>query len=282
MMQIHAIHTEDQVRLHVAFFPPADKNRPVVLCTHGVANAFYNTPLWEVAQAIHRLGWGVALFNNRGHDWVSANPIDARWIGAAHERIEDCALDFKAGLDWLNAQGYRNLVIGGHSLGGLKANYALRTLPSGSFKGLAMFSSPRLPDEQVWDWKRHEDILDRCRALSQAGDGRTLMEVEMPTNTPAMRGLMCADTYINKYGPTAVTTVLRDAAGIAVPVFLLAGTKEHPQLAFSADMEKALVNAVSVTRAVIDGADHLYTDKSDQVASAFSDWLEKLFAGDPG
>ncbi|MEK7943827.1 alpha/beta fold hydrolase [Pigmentiphaga sp. YJ18] len=275
-MQIHAIHTADQVRLHLAFFPPADKSRPVVLCTHGVANAFYNTPLWEVAQAIHAAGWGVALFNNRGHDWVSANPVDARWIGAAHERIEDCALDFKAGLDWLLGQGYRKLVIGGHSLGGLKANYALRTLDAGSFMGLAMFSSPRLPDEQVWNWAKHEAILDQCRALTEAGKGQTLMEVEMPTNTPAMRGLMCADTYINKYGPAAETTVLRAASDIAVPVFLLAGTKEHPQLTFSVDMETALINAKSVTRVAVDGADHLYTGRSDRVANAFADWLGTL------
>lgn len=278
-MQIHAVQTQDNVRLHLAFFPPENKDTPVVLCTHGVANAFYNTPLWEVAQQIHQQGWGVALFNNRGHDWVSANPVDARWIGAAHERIEDSALDFQAGLDWLRTQGYRNIVIGGHSLGGLKANYSLRTLPAGSFRGLAMFSSPRLPDDQVWEWAKHEEILARCEALKDAGQGGSLLELEMPTNTPVMKGLMSAETYINKYGPTAVTTVLKAAAQITLPVFLLAGTEEAPQHSFAVDMEKALVNAPSVTRVSVDGADHLYSGQSAEVAEAFSQWLATLSCG---
>ena len=91
-----------------------------------------------------------------------------------------------------------------------------------------------------------------------------------------MKGLMCCRTYINKYGPDAATTTLRFADRIRVPTFLLAGELENPQLSFSIDMEKALVNAPSVQRVMVENCDHIYTDRHVQVADAAHAWLTQL------
>jgi hypothetical protein len=96
---------------------------------------------------------------------------------------------------------------------------------------------------------------------------------EMPTNMPAMRGLMSAATYANKYGPNAPTTTLNFADKIKVPVFLIAGSGEKPQLSFSVDLEPALVNAPSVTRVEVEGADHFYKGRHTAVADAIATWL---------
>ena len=275
-MQIFSIETADGMGLQLAYFEPSDASAPIVICTHGVGNSFCNTPLWSVAQHLHTLGWGVAVLNNRGHDWVSMNPLDGRWIGAAYERIEDSAHDFGAGMHWLQQRGHRSIVIAGHSLGGLKAAYTQAFFPAAQTIALAIFSAPRLPDEKVWDWAAHEKILARSRSLIAEGKGEELMIVDMPTNTPALRGLMCAQTYLNKYGPESATTALRFAERICVPVFLLAGSKEKPQLSFSVDLEPALVNAPSVKRVTIDGADHMYTGCHEAVAREFAGWLSQL------
>lgn len=278
-MQIESIRTDDGMALQLACFEPSRPGAPVVVCTHGVANSYTNTPLWRVAHRVHAMGWGIAVLDNRGHDWVSMNPLDRRWTGAAYERIEDSALDFKAAIQWLQDRGHRSIVIAGHSLGGLKAAYTQAFHPLPGVMALAMFSSPRLPDDKVWDWAAHEAILARCRALVAQGKGDELMHVDMPTNTPALRGLMSAGTYLNKYGPDAATTTLRFADRIRVPVFLLAGSEEKPQLSFAVDLEPALVHAPSVTRVTVDGADHMYTDRHDAVAREFAAWLQRLDAG---
>ena len=274
-MDIESIKTEDGVGLQLGYFAPAERDAPVVLLTHGVANSFTNSPMWGLAKRLNAAGHGVAVLNNRGHDWVSMNPLDRRWTGAAYERIEDSVHDFNAAVKWLRKQGNGQVVIGGHSLGGLKAAYTVaHALPAGVM-ALAMVSSPRLPDDQVWEWSKHEAILERCRQLADAGKGQELMHVEMPTNTPAMKGLMSADTYMNKYGPQAATTALRYASRITLPVFLLAGSEEKPQLSFSLDMERALADT-QVRRITVHGSDHMYTGKLDEVASQFSDWLDSL------
>jgi len=275
MPTIHPLTTRDGVLLHLAFFAPADEGAPVLLLTHGVANNFVTTPLWTVAEHLHAHGHGVALLNNRGHDWVTSNPIDRRWLGAAHEIFEESALDFEAALDWLAARGHGRVVLGGHSLGGLKAAFACRRLGTGQVAALVMLSSPRLPDEQEWDWPAHEALLARCRELIAQDRGSELMEVEMPTNTPALRGLMSARTYLNKYGPDASTTALRFASEFRLPVFLLAGSEEKPQLGFARDMERALTAAESVARVTVEGADHMYGDRHQRVADALSDWLAR-------
>ncbi len=275
-MQIEDLETEDGIGLQLAYFEPRNPDAPFVICTHGVANTFTTTPLWRVAKELNAKGWGIAILNNRGHDWVSKNPLDRRWIGAAYERIEDGALDFKVGKKWLQQRGHGRLVIAGHSLGGLKAAYTQAFFPTDEVIALAMFSSPRLPDDKVWDWAAHEKILNHCRSLVSAQKGEDLMQVDMPTNTPAMRGLMSAQTYLNKYGPEAATTALRFADRIRLPVFLLAGELEKPQLSFSIDMEPALINAPSVQRVMVEGADHIYSGRHGQVADAADRWLTTL------
>ena len=275
-LEIHHVLTEDAVTLQLAWLPPRDPKAPVVLATHGVGNSFTLSGLWRALQLLAERGWGVAMMNNRGHDWVAMNPGDRRWIGAAYERIEDGVLDFQAGQRWLRERGHRRIVIAGHSLGGLKAAYTQAHFPGEDVVALAMFSSPRLPDDKVWDWPAHQRLLARCREMVDQGRGEELMHVDMPTNTPAMKGLMCYRTYINKYGPDAATTALRYADRIRVPVFLLAGDHEKPQLSFSIDMEQALVNAPSVRRVMVDGCDHIYTDRHQAVADAAHDWLAGL------
>ena len=275
-MEIHRLLTQDEVTIQIAWMPPRDPQAPVLLATHGVGNTFTLSGLWQSLQLLATRGWGVAMVNNRGHDWVAMNPGDRRWIGAAYETVEESRLDFQAGQRWLRERGHRRIVIAGHSLGGLKACYTQAHFPGEDVVALAMFSSPRLPDEKVWDWAAHEQLLARCREMVEAGRGEELMHIDMPTNTPAMKGLMCYRTYINKYGPDAPTTALRFAERIRVPTFLLAGELEKPQLSFSIDMETALVNAPSVQRVMVEACDHIYTGCHQQVADAAHAWLAKL------
>lgn len=271
--EIHSVTTDDGVALNFAFFPPKHPDDVVFVITHGVGNSFHASPIWAIGEELAARGFSAVVTNNRGHDWVTQNVGDHRWLGAAFERIEESVLDFRAVFSWLEQRGHRRFVLAGHSLGGLKAAYMQAHAPHPNVIGLAMCSSPRLPDDKVWIWERHMEILNHCQTLMAEGKGNELLMVEMPTNTPAMKGLMSAATYANKYGPNAATTTLNFAERIAVPVLLLAGSKEKPQLSFSVDLEPALVNASSVTRVEIDGADHLYSGRHLAVADAIATWL---------
>lgn len=98
-MSLHSVITADQVELFLEYFPPHDAARPIVLYTHGVGSSFYSSPLRRIAELLARSGIGGAVLNNRGHDWLTMNRRDGRWLGAACERFEDCTLDIAAGLE---------------------------------------------------------------------------------------------------------------------------------------------------------------------------------------
>jgi pimeloyl-ACP methyl ester carboxylesterase len=275
-LQIHAIMTEDDIINDMAFFPPRDENDFIFVITHGAANSFCASPVWFVGKKLAELGFGVVVTNNRGHDWVTHNYHDQRWIGASFERIEDGVLDYRAVFQWLQERGHKRFVLAGHSLGGLKAAYMQAHDPYPGVIALVMCSSPRLPDDKVWVWDKHLALLARCEQLIQDGKGDELLMVEMPTNTPAKRGLMSAATYVNKYGPNAATTTLNFADKINVPVFLIAGEEEKPQLSFSVDLEPALINAPSVKRVEVSGADHFYRNKHEEVATEIASWISQF------
>ena len=272
-LELHSAKTEDEIMLDFAFYPPRYADDFIFVITHGAANTFYGSPVWFVGRELAARGFGVVVFNNRGHDWVTHNFYDQRWMGASFERIEEGVLDYQAIFSWLEKRGHRRFVQAGHSLGGLKAAYMQAHHPHPGVLALAMCSSPRLPDDKLWDWQKHLVILDRCNKLISEGKGDELLFVEMPTNTPAKRGIMSAATYANKYSPNAPTTTLNFADKIKLPVLLVAGAHEKPQLSFSVDLEPALVNAPSVTRVEIEGADHFYNGKHSAVADAIATWL---------
>lgn len=111
-VEIHRVVTEDGVTVQLAWMPPRNPQAPVLLATHGVGNSFTLSGLWRALQLVAGRGWGVAMINNRGHDWVAMNPGDRRWIGAAYEVVEESRFDFQAGQAWLRERGHRRIVIG--------------------------------------------------------------------------------------------------------------------------------------------------------------------------
>lgn len=87
---------------------------------------------------------------------------------------------------------------------------------------------------------------------------------------------MCHRTYLNKYSPGRGHHRAAQHRQHRVLTLLLAGDEEKPQLSFSIDMEKALVNALSVRRVMVDGRDHVDTGRHEAVADAAHEWLVSL------
>ena len=88
LLELHSVKTEDNIMLDFAFYPPRYVDDFIFVITHGAANTFYASPVWFVGRELAARGFGVVVFNNRGHDWVTHNFYDQRWMGASYELIE--------------------------------------------------------------------------------------------------------------------------------------------------------------------------------------------------
>src|SRR5258708_5889223 len=120
------IVTKDKLVHQGLYAEPTNKGTKAILWVHGLSSTFYSNGVmldaWTSFCDIH--GMGFAAFNNRGHDLVTGlRKIDKRIAkgttringGAGYENFEESVNDVDAGISFLWKQGYRNIIVVGHS-----------------------------------------------------------------------------------------------------------------------------------------------------------------------
>lgn len=135
---LEEIVTKDGLLVQGIYSEPKIKKRRAVLWMHGLSSAFYHevklTKL--LVEALETKGWGFAHFNSRGHDLLSGirkkdstSPYGYSYYqaGAGAEIFKECILDIDAGIDFLIAKGYDEIVLIGHSTGANKVCYYAAT-----------------------------------------------------------------------------------------------------------------------------------------------------------
>ncbi|HVX93100.1 MAG TPA: alpha/beta hydrolase [Candidatus Dojkabacteria bacterium] len=116
--------TSDGLILHGYYVPSKDK-RIAVLQVHGLAGNFYEDTFTHIfAQEFEEQSIGYLTANNRGNgkdmDFNKVNGDSVR-IGSQYELLEEAHLDITAWLKILIDEGYKEIVLMGHSAGSVKA-----------------------------------------------------------------------------------------------------------------------------------------------------------------
>lgn len=275
--------TPDGLRLDGALqAPPEDvpKTLPVdaLLCIHGTGGSFYSSTLFEsLARTMTQHGAAVLRVNTRGHDGISTavTQTGARRQGAAYERVDDCRHDLRAWTAWLAARGYERIALVGHSLGAVKAIYALAHDTHDAVTRLVALSPPRLshslfqqgPNAAVFD-ATYESAL----AHVERGAGETLVQVAFP-----LPMIITAAGYLEKYGPDEPYDFLKHLPAVACPTLVTFGAAELADHIAFRDSPPA-VQALAAQRphlalAVIPDADHFYTAQHDALLARLLEWL---------
>lgn len=125
------IKTTDHLLHQGIFYRGKKRGLCAFLWVHGLMGKFYgNLKLYEAfARACDKYGYGFAAFNNRGHDIVTGikkvrkNRTKYLTVGASNERFKDCIYDIDVGIKFLCAQGYKKIILVGHSTGANKVCY---------------------------------------------------------------------------------------------------------------------------------------------------------------
>lgn len=157
--------------------------------------------LEEFAHAVVAQGSSVLRIDTRGHDFV-ASLSRGRWGGAAWERIEECTLDLAAWQTWLAPRAEGPVGWLGHSLGGVKALWALAHEPE-AFAGVSAVVAAAPPRFHHASFLAHpdgpafRDEYTRACDLAELGSGRMLLETTQP-----VRSWISAEGFVEKYGPS--------------------------------------------------------------------------------
>src|SRR5260221_2212530 len=120
----------DGLELHGILYEPQTKSDRVVVHINGWTGNFYeNVFLDYIAQACVANNVSFLSFNTRGAGHIQEflnkknNTVEYVKIGGSLEKFEDCLVDIKAVLKFLQKRNYHDIILEGHSTGCQKAVY---------------------------------------------------------------------------------------------------------------------------------------------------------------
>lgn len=273
--------TGDRARLNgflVSAQPQPAGFADAALVIHGLAGNFYgSTLLLEIASRLERMGISALLANTRGHDFLNWTLIGGRTgtAGAAVEDVDDCRADIAGWVRFLVAQGYRRILLVGHSLGAIKSLYSQAHQPAAEVVGIVAVSPTRLNSHQFLaspSAEKFRETLQRCESLIEAGQGDQLLQVDFPFPT-----WISARAYVAKYGHDNRFDWFRFIDQVTVPTAMFFGQRELADNPAFAQLEEALpalqARLPGVTFFTVSGADHFYIARSDALGQQIETWL---------
>jgi alpha-beta hydrolase superfamily lysophospholipase len=280
-------NTGDGLILQGLLYAPDNQTDKAYLHIHGMAGNFYeNRFLDSMAREITDAGYTFFSANNRGHDYIADIPIAGsdekfKQIGNAYEKFEECIFDIKAGIDFLEKCGYKNIVLCGHSLGSVKVVYYVAKTQDKRIEKLILMSPP----DMVWiaeKSKEYKEIFMGAQKMISEGSGDELMPVKvrggyhLSANTCLDLGARGNPVDVfNVYDETA-PSVLKD---ITIPTLAFLGEKDDvtmsPQSEALRIIKQKAMNAPKFDTDIIEGATHCYFEREDAMAKKIIDWLNQ-------
>ena len=290
LVDLVQVTAADEVRLHGALelpsqSAPGEGSCPVDawLCLHGTGSNFYAaSTLAGLAPKLLAGGAAVLRANTRGHDLLATGPsASGRSLqGAAFERIDEAPLDLEAWIDLLHARGFSRIGLLGHSLGAVKAIFALAAVDPPELAALVAISPPRLSYSHFCQTPRAEGFrqtFSKAQDLVARGQGDELLKIDFP-----LKYYVSASGFVDRYGPEERYNVVRLLDRVCVPTLVTYGSSEvQADFAFRGMPEAAAALATPANRlqvAVIAGADHIYSGCHDSLAARIASWLSRLQA----
>jgi pimeloyl-ACP methyl ester carboxylesterase len=281
------IESEDELELAGAVIHPVGRApRPVaVIWVHGATSRFYGPAHVQIGRELAEIGYVFVTGNNRGHH-LGANLLrrggpqlggDQLLGGTLWERFEDSPRDIGAGVTFTMSLGVQEVVLIGHSYGGVKVVYyhALRQDPR--VVGLVLAS----PGPVNLLGLREPELLEEAQRLVAQGRGSELLSPQSDgqPRSSAQTFLDRTSALIDVFGAETSNPAI---AQVSCPVLAFYGTREDQALTATAlERIRRHVAGGRVEKRMIEGAVHSYFGTESAVATAIAEWMDAAFGDSP-
>jgi pimeloyl-ACP methyl ester carboxylesterase len=276
------IEATDGVELAGAIVRPAGAAvlpLPIVWI-HGFTGYFYEPHVLEIGRRLAVRGHVFVTGNNRGSNYGTVLKFRGaqaeRLGGAAWEMLDESPRDVAAWIGFAVELGFPQVVLVGHSLGGMKVTFYMATEQDPRVKGLVNASGP------VWRFLGPaKEAVDRQSEARQMVQDNRALELLLPFTADAAgtvsaqtvaSGMYFREVLYGQNGRPPAVALLR------CPLFAFIGSDEE-WLGVPADLEWFRAAAVAAPRCetrYFKGADHLYAGHEREVADAVGDWITTL------
>jgi pimeloyl-ACP methyl ester carboxylesterase len=277
--------TSDGLFLH-GYYVPSDDKKAAILHIHGFEGNFYENKFVQVlADELESKNIGFLTVNTRGNGRdTDFNTVDGKYkrIGARYERLEEAHLDITAWLKYLMGEGYKEIILQGHSLGTMKAvRYLFEGEYGDKISRLILLAPFDKKGHMLVQEKNTEELLKEAQKMVEAGRGEELITPDYGD------GITSYETFISWYkqdelgrmfefcSPEYDFPILKQ---IKIPTKIIVGSIDeyfyptnpnHPEEA----MELLLRNIPNSKGKIIDGAVHSYKPHEDLMAKEVSNFV---------
>ena len=260
-----------------------------VIWIHGWGTNFYSPTYAMIGRALAARGYTTIAGNTRMHDL--GNVLGYRYgkrirgggyWGVAGEEVRDLA----AWVDFAEAQGFRRLVLVGHSAGWAAVRSYQAETQDARVVGVVLASGAVRAETRPTD----PDQLAEAKRLIAAGEGDALIRdpkrsfpsyisaatfMDIANALPAYKDFFGVETQTLNPGVTRVRCPLLAFFGTRDDV----GTAEDLRV-LESSIARQPAGPSRVTTAMIRNADHMYTGEEAQVAETISRWANELLAAE--
>ena len=280
------VKTKDGLYLHGLFLKSKEKDT-VFINIHGTASNFYENYFIEVlAGTLLEGGVSVLFTNNRGSGVY--DPYQKS--GAAVEKFEDCLIDIDAWIEFVIRQGYKKIILSGHSLGSEKVVYYIN---NGSYADkidsiVLLAPADSFGSHRTLEGKVNDRIVEVESLLKQSEDliNNKKGDEFLPRNSYGSHdGIMpkSAESFVNFLGSKSkllealpfATEELEAYSNIKVPILVVIGDKEEYTALTAQDALELMRRENKNTKAFqLKDCDHDFKDKEGELAKIILDFLQ--------
>ncbi len=289
----HRIYTKDSLELHGLLYEPDKKAKTVLAFIHGMGGNFYeNKFLDNLAETLTQNNIAFCPFNNRGNSFMTdflkktEKGIKFVTIGNANEKFEDCVLDIKAHIDFLQKQGFTNIHLSGHSLGSPKIAYYAAKTKDKRIKSLIFISPSDMLGLVREEPKRFKQNITMAKRMIKQKKGNELMPTRVWDEYP-----ITANTYLSIFGDDSKAVIFnfynpelgyKILSQIPFPIFTTMGRKDDVLVIPIEDIMRIIKEKAKSSprreHEIIGDAPHSYRGFEESLTKAILTWI-KSFRG---
>ena len=176
--------TSDKVKLPCVLHRPKKATKNLVIFVHGSGSNFFKSSwLNDMVNRLTYSSCAVLTTSNRGaeqetHLYKEVNGLNKKFLaGNKYEIFDESIYDIQSFIDLANNQGYKNIVLVGHSLGTLKVlNYALHNK---NINNIVLMS----PVDMIFRFKarvkeKYDEFIELAKQCVENGEGTKLLTDE--------------------------------------------------------------------------------------------------------
>ena len=293
-METIYLNTSDGVKLNGIIYK-TNNSKKIAISVHGMATNCIKKREEIIAEKLNSIQVDYVTFNNRGHDIINYSNREINGnkesflSGTAYEVFNDCYYDIICTINYAISMGYEDIFLLGHSLGSTKVVYTYNKIIEKNkelknrIKGIILLSLVDLPAVQkVYLGDKYKNVLEYAENLEKENNLESIMPNKSFIYPISVRVFLRyfrdnLDIDFAQYSNEKYS--FDKLNNIEVPLFMRWGNIGELILQDAGDLcnlLKTKIHNKKLDIGYIDGANHSYNNKEDELAEQIKNFIQKI------